>query len=489
MKTSLLVAVALLTLGAAPIVELPGSQSISATDKAEGAKAHPELLQEYGGAYDGPQAAYVVKIGRKVAAQSGISNVEKDFTITLLNSPVDNAFAIPGGYLYCTRQLLALMNDEAELASVLGHESGHVAAHHSEKRNKVAQNDSLLGALGQLATGLLLGGGMVGQVVNQAISLGVTSHVLSYSRKEEFEADDLGVVFINKAGYDPKAVSDMLLSLAAQVTLNQKIAGNARSTPTWQSSHPNPQSRVARALGRAQDLRSTNTYRNADAFLMSLKGMVYGDDPKQGVIEGQDFKYPTKRFQFTAPAGFSMENETSAVTVAATGSGGTGQAKFSGGKLGADLSSYVDTVFKAANGQKPLAHGAVTTDTINSMKTATASGVAQTSDGKTVDVTVFAYALSPTEAYHFLIITPQGQGLGAFAPLVQSFRRMTAAEAAAVRTRRVDVVQVRAGDTVATLAARMAYTDNQVERFTVLNALDPKAALAPGRKVKLIVYG
>ncbi len=485
MRKTFIASAALLTLGASPIVQLPASQSISPAERAEGAKAHPDLLNEYGGAYAGPQSAYVTTIGRRVAAQSGIANVNTDFTITLLNSPVENAFAIPGGYVYCTRQLMALMNDEAELASVLGHESGHVAAHHAEKRNKVAQRDSILGALGQVLAGAVLGNGTLGQLATKGIALGVNSHILSYSRGEEYEADDLGVLFINKAGYDPRAASDMLASLAAQIALEQKISGTGRSTPTWASTHPDPGSRVTRALGRAQELRSSNTYRNNDTFLASLKGLAYGDDPRQGVIEGQDFKYPTSRFQFTAPTGFAMSNGAAAVTI--TGSGG--QASFSGGKLSTTLNDYVDAVFKATGGKNQVGHSGYTSGTVNGMATSSASAVAQTSDGQTVDVTVIAYAFSRNEAYHFMIISPQGQGFGALGPLVQSFRRMTQAEADAVRGRKVDIVKVRNGDTIASMAARMAYPSYQIERFTALNALDPNAPLIPGRKVKLIVYG
>lgn len=111
------------------------SRSISPSEKAQGQQAHPQFLQTFGGAYGGPQAEYVAQVGRRIAVQSGLSNSERDFTVTLLNSPISNAFAMPGGYVYVTRQLLALMNDEAELAAVLGHEVGHVAARHSSSRS------------------------------------------------------------------------------------------------------------------------------------------------------------------------------------------------------------------------------------------------------------------------------------------------------------------------------------------------------------------
>ena len=132
-------------------------QSISASDKAEGAKAHPQLLAEYGGAVTGPQAAYVETVGKNIAVQSGLSNARGDFTVSLLNSPVNNAFAIPGGYIYVTRQLVALMNNEAELAGVLGHEVGHVAARHAAKRQSAATRNTIIGVLGSVLSGVLLG--------------------------------------------------------------------------------------------------------------------------------------------------------------------------------------------------------------------------------------------------------------------------------------------------------------------------------------------
>ncbi|MES2302472.1 MAG: M48 family metalloprotease, partial [Pseudomonadota bacterium] len=125
-------------------------QTISTADKKQGAEAHPQLLQEFGGAMTGSQATYVEGIGKTIALQSGLGNARSDFTVSLLNSPVNNAFAIPGGYVYVTRQLAALMNNEAELAGVLGHEVGHVAARHAAKRESAATRNSILGALGTL---------------------------------------------------------------------------------------------------------------------------------------------------------------------------------------------------------------------------------------------------------------------------------------------------------------------------------------------------
>ena len=124
--------------------------AISASDRQQGAQANPQLIAEFGGAVSGPQAAYVESVGKNIAVRSGLSGARDDFTVTLLNSSVDNAFAVPGGFVYVTRQLVALMNNEAELAGVLGHEVGHVAARHAAKRQSAQTRNSILGVLGQL---------------------------------------------------------------------------------------------------------------------------------------------------------------------------------------------------------------------------------------------------------------------------------------------------------------------------------------------------
>ncbi|MBS0255546.1 MAG: M48 family metalloprotease [Proteobacteria bacterium] len=483
-----------LALAAAGPPALPGPQAISASDKALGAKSHPDLLAEYGGAYQGPQAALVTRVGRTVAAQSQISNAQGDFTFTLLNSPVENAFAVPGGYVYCTRNLLALMNDEAELAFVLGHETGHIAAHHTDQRNKVVQRDSVLGALGQAVLGSVLGNGALGQVLgglgNAGINRLVVGHVMSHSRSEEFEADDLGVSFMEKAAYDPLAAPDMLGSLAAQVALDAKASGDARTTPAWAMSHPDPGARVGRALALARQLPQHPGARRGDAFLLALNGMIYGDDPRQGVIEGQDFLYPTGRLRFTAPAGYGMSNGTDAVTIGAKGSSARGQARFLGGAYNGDLGAFLDKAFASLSQSGKAAHVPGTPGSINGLATLSATVGAQDGNGNQVDASVVAYAFDAKMAYAFIVLQPRGTGLGDLAPLAQSLRRMSTAEAGAVRPRVISVVTVGPKDTLAGMAARMAYTSLQTERFLVLNGLPADTVRLPvGRKVKLVVWG
>ncbi|PTQ11637.1 peptidase M48 Ste24p [Sphingomonas oleivorans] len=481
MRPLILLSAAALAIGGTGYGVTQTVRSISASDKAAGARAHPQLLEEFGGAYPGPQARYVESVGKRIAVQSGLSNSQKDFTVTLLNSPVNNAFAIPGGYVYVTRQLLALMNDEAELASVLGHEVGHVAARHAAKRNRT----SIFGQIAAAAAGVLTGNSQIAGIVGQGAQL-VT---LRFSRQQEYEADDLGIRYLTTAGYDPYASASMLASLNAQTSLEARVRGQEdRGLPTWASTHPNGADRVRRAEAQAAKtgVAAGTRLRNRDTFLTALDGVTYDDDPAQGIVDGQRFQHPALKLGFTAPPGYALANGTTAVSVSGSG----GQAQFSGGAATTDLAGYIDRVFRglAGGGNGMVNYGQVQATRINGLDAAYASARAAGNSGQQLDVTVFAYALGG-KAYHFTTITPAGAGLGPFSPMIQSFTRLTDAQASAIKARRIDVVTVKAGDTANSLAQRMAYGDYKLERFLTLNALSAGTALRPGQKVKLIVYG
>ena len=462
---------------------IPLATSISQQDKEEGAKAHPDLLAEFGGAYKGPQADYVERVGRRIAVQSSLSNAQNDFTITLLNSSVNNAFAIPGGYVYITRQLMALCNDEAEMAGVLGHEVGHVAAMHSQRRQKAASRNAIGGALLQILTGAVLGDSALGGLLQKGIGTGSQLLTLKFSRGQEYEADDLGIRYLGKAGYDPTALSNMLASLAAQSALDARASGQSSSVPEWASTHPDPASRVTRALSEARQSGATGTIRNRNAFLNALDGITYGDDPKQGIIRGSSFIHPELHLSFTAPDGYTMMNGAQAVTI--TGSGG--QAQFSGGAYSGDLDKYLASVFQSLSQNSNLSSDAIKRTTINGIPAAYASMRANSKSGQ-VDATVIAYEMSGTSAYHFVMLTPVGRGFGPFASMAQSFRRISAKEAGDVKPRKVDVVTVKPGDTIASLSSRMAYDDYKQERFLTLNALTASSTLKAGDRVKIVTY-
>ena len=307
------------TLGAGEIPD--ASAPINQSEAQMGAEAHPQLLAEFGGAMTGPQAQYVQQVGQNIAVQSGLGYAQSVFTVTLLNSSVNNAFAIPGGYVYTTRQLVALMNNEAELAGVLGHEVGHVAARHAQRRQAAAQQNTLLGAAGAILSGILLGNSGIGQQISQGLLQGSQLLTLRFSRDQELQADELGIQYLNRAGYDPRAMSTVLQSLAAQNALDASLQGRANaSVPEWASTHPDPASRVQTALQKAAGGTGMT---NRDTFLTRIDGLVYGDDPEQGVIEGRQFIHPIFRLSFTAPEGFYMVNGTRAVSI--NGQSGQGQ--------------------------------------------------------------------------------------------------------------------------------------------------------------------
>jgi predicted Zn-dependent protease len=458
------------------------SASISQADKAEGAKAHPQLLEEFGGKVVGPQASYVESMGKTIAVQSGLSNTRGDFTVSLLNSSVNNAFAIPGGYVYVTRQLTALMNNEAELAAVLGHEVGHVAARHSAKRQEAAQRNQVLGMLGSILSGVLLGDSGFGQFGQQLFSQGAQLLTLKYSRSQELEADNLGITYLQRAGYDPRAMATVLESLARQNALEARLRGSANQVPEWASTHPDPASRVRDAMARAGSGATGIT--NRDAFLTNVDGLVYGDDPKQGVIEGAKFVHPVLRFAFQAPDGFYMVNGTRAVSI----NGQSGKAQFSGGAMGSDLDGYVRTVFSGltGSGEAKIAPSSIERTTVNGLPAAYGVARVQSSSGN-VDVVVFAYDFGGGKAYHFVTMTQAG-GAGVFNAMFKSVHRISAEEAGSVKPRLLDVVTVKAGDTVQSLAGRMAYADARLDRFLVLNGLNPDARLTAGQKVKIVTY-
>lgn len=455
-------------------------QSISPSDKAEGAKAHPQLVREFGGAVTGPQAGYVEGVGKTIAVQSGLGNARSDFTVTLLNSPVNNAFAVPGGYVYVTRQLVALMNNEAELAGVLGHEVGHVAARHAAKRESAATRNTILGVLGTVLTGALLGNSALGQIGQKIFSTGSQLLTLKYSRGQETEADALGVSYLRRAGYDPRAMASVLRSLANQNALDAQILGTPDRLPAWASTHPDPASRVSAALA----LAGTNPrgMTNRDLFLSRVNGLTYGDDPAQGIVDGRNFTHPVMGFAFQAPAGFSLLNGTRSVAI----NGQSGKGQFASAAYNGDLAAHIRTVFAGLSSQQQVVPDSIQTTSVGGIPAAFGT-LRSSSDGNPVDIVVFAYAWSGQQTLYFTTISQAGQA-GEFDSMFSSLRRITPAEARGVRIRKLAVVSVKRGDTRASLAARMAYNDRQLDRFLVLNGLTTDSQLVPGSKVKLIVY-
>lgn len=450
-------------------------------DVAEAQRENAELVQALGGAETGPRAAYVESVGRRVGGQSAIASPGQALHFVTLNSAVENAFSLPGGYVYVTRQLMGLMDDESELAFALGHEVGHIAANHAHIREQYASSNPL-GVFGQII------GAIFGSGISDVLTARSRLDMLKFSRDQEYQADTLGLRYLIGAGYDPAGAADVLAALSRQSALEARVQGRTnRQTPEWASTHPLSENRMQRALAEARATGRLGTgVRNRDQFLSQLEGVYVDDDPAQGIIEGASFTHPDLRIQFSVPQGYLMSNGTDAVTI----SGSAGKAQFRGGQFTGRLDDVVLLAFRQLTGGQqanfpvpPPQHV-----TINGMPAAITTARVNTGSGP-IDASVAAYQWDPQRVYYFVMLTPGGYGVSPFVPMINSLRRITPAEAAAIRPRIIHVETVRPGDTVQSLASRMAYRDFKLERFLSLNGLAANSVLVSGRRVKLVVYG
>ena len=474
-RTVLLLAAAALALTPAAAQRL---RYLNPQDVAEAQRDNPVLVRELGGAETGPRAVYVQSVGRRVGAVSGIANPGQELHFTVLNSAVENAFSVPGGYVYITRQLMGLMDDESELAFALGHEVGHIAANHAHIREQYAQQ-STLGVFGQII-GAIFGPG-IGNVLQARSAL----DLLSFSREQEYEADTLGLRYMIGAGYDPAGAAEILAALSRNTALQLRVQGRTnRQTPEWASTHPLSENRMQRALAEARATGRLGTgIRNRDGFLNEIEGLYVDDDPAQGIIDGPTFTHPDLRIQFRVPQGYLMSNGSDAVTI----SGSAGKAQFRQGPP--NLDQAIAFAYRLlTRDQFQVQYPPPQRVMINGMPAAVTTARVNTDSGL-IDASVVAYQWDPQRVYYFVMLTPAGYGVGPFVPMIDSLRRVTPAEAAAIRPRVIHIETVRPGDTVQSLAARMAYPDFRLERFLSLNGLSANAALIPGRKVKLVVYG
>lgn len=446
---------------------------LSQKDRQIGAEGYKQIVAQFGGAVEGPLAAYVRQVGVKVAMASVPGSRPEDWRVTVLNSPVPNAMATPGGYLYITRGLLTMINSEAELASVLGHEAGHVAARHSDKRNSRAT----IGALGSIAAAVLLGGDAA-----NLVNTGAGAWVAGFSRSQENEADTLGMRYAIIAGYDPHAAATMLEALDRVGTVEGRESFQQRGVNSIFATHPVTADRVQRVAKQAAQTGRTGAT-NRDAYLSAIDGMTFGDAPEQGVISGPSFRHASLRLAFDAPPGFQLQNSPQAV--AGQGRDGS-QFVFTGVQAGPNqsLQQIVQQAWQQTAGRVPQA--SFTEQRVNSFDAGLSKARLNNRQGQPLDVSINAFRAGPDQVYLLRTMSPAGRG-EQFDSMVASFRRLSAAEAeTAGRGRRIQLVTVRAGDSPESLAARMSPPYNRVQSFLALNGI-PNRALQPGERLKIIV--
>ena len=363
---------------------------------AIGAEEHPKLLEAFGGAYDERAAltAYVNELGHRLRSVSETPSLP--FTFTIVNSDEINAFALPGGYVYVTRGLMALANSEAELAGVIAHEIGHVTGRHAAQR----YNQAVFAQLGAVVLSAATGS----RAVSDLARFGVTAYVQGYSRDQEHEADELGVRYLGRAGYDPLAMADFLSKMGAQSRLAARIAGRegVEAEASLFLSHPRTADRVTRAAAAAQINQAAGRQLGRDEYLLHLARTLYGDDADQGFRRGREFAHPGLGFRFKVPPDFRMRNSSQALV--ATHRGGTA-IRFDGAKVAADTDMLR---FLTRQWLGDVGLGDAERITVNGMAAVTASAQVNTQDGPR-DLRAVAIRYDPETVYRFMILTPPNQ--------------------------------------------------------------------------------
>jgi predicted Zn-dependent protease len=272
---------------------------------AMGKQYDPSVVAEFGLYPDDKLQAFITQKGKEMAAIS--HRPELDFEFKVVDSPVVNAFAIPGGYVYFTRGIMAHFNNEAEFAGVLGHEIGHVTARHSVRQQTTQTLGSLGLIVGMIAVPELA---QMGESASQALQL----LFLKYSRDHESESDKLGVEYSSKIGYDAHQMADFF------GTLDRLSGGAEGRVPTFLSTHPDPVDRNGKVEAMASEWQSKTPGKqyevNRDSYLRMIDGIVYGEDPRQGFVENDNFYHPQLKFQFPVPTGWQTQNSASQFAMA-----------------------------------------------------------------------------------------------------------------------------------------------------------------------------
>lgn len=455
-----------------------------AQEAAIGAEQNPILVEQFGGEYNDPDLqTYVERVGDRLAATSEMPGT--DFEFAVLNSAIINAFALPGGYVNISRQLMAYFNDEAELAGVLGHEIGHVTARHAANR----YTKTIFTGLGAAALGAVVGSDTITGIVNTGAQLAL----LSYSRGQESQSDGLGLRYMGRVGYDPGGSVRMLESLGAASALEaEKMGVDPNATPNYARTHPLTSIRINDQKERVAAInpKPANPFSNPNNYLDAIDGMLFGDDPAQGVVRGQEFLHPVLRLAFTAPNVFTIQNTSEYVI----GGAENAQFAFAGGQIssGTSTRAYLDQVWNGLfeNGA-PQQLGNIRNTSAGGMDGVMGSARLD-QEGGALDVTVVAFRYSSTNAYHFILISkPEASSSfrSAFNSLIGSFRKMSSVEAATIKPLRIKVITVQSGDSISALASRMAVDDYKVELFRVLNGVEAGENIRVGQRLKIVVEG
>ncbi|MCB9965249.1 MAG: M48 family metalloprotease [Rhodospirillales bacterium] len=438
-----------------------------------GASEHQKVLEQFGLVQDQDLQTYVTQVGRNIVPYTERGDVTYKFFV--LDSDTVNAFALPGGYVYVTRGLLSLANSEAELAAVIAHEIGHVTGRHSAER----YSRGVVTAIGAA----VLGASIDNPNVTKALNTGTDLYLRSYSRSQESEADQLGVRYLYRAGYDPFAMSRFLQSLQQETALQSQISGRS-NPPAFLSTHPDTgdRSAVSAQIAGTYEFNPKAVVRRDD-YLRQINGLIYGNAHKEGFTQGQTFFHPKIGFKFTAPRGFDIINQSD-VVIAKAADGTAMIFDFDSNQQAFDPQSYLQGSWM--NNEQI---GPVERVMIGNMRAAMAQFPAMVK-GRAFNIRLVSIEWQPHVYARFQIAMPQGlssEQISSLREALFSFSRMTDAEKGAIKLEKIAIVTARPGDTVASLAARQPFEKMNEARFRVLNALALNEGLQAGRLYKIVV--
>ena len=467
--------------GSAPAPATSGDAKASEAAR----QRHLKILQETGRYDDERLQQYVNEIGQRIAAKS--DRPDLTYTFTVLDSEQVNAFADPGGYIYVYRGLLALLNSEAELAAVLGHEIGHVTARHSAHR----QAGAAAANVGATLVGILTGNPGLMDVAGMAGG----AMVMGYSREQESEADELGLKFITRAGYEPAAMADSLLVLWNQEQFDLQSAREENRTPTSNgglfASHPDLDKRI-RELDELLGKTSTGTgigadaqrSENRDAYLANIDGLAFGTSAAQGVVRGSRFYHGGMGVTLAFPSGWTVDNQPSKL-VAHTPSGDK-MIKVGAQPIPPNMApkEFLGRLLQgqASTAAEPLEFNGLSGYRANLRST----GLPWGSNGPAAVAVVYNNGL----AYMFTGATRIATEFGAFEPIfvssIKTFRRLRDNEYAAAEPERIRVIEAGPDTRIEELAQKSPNTKYANEKLRLLNGLYPDKEPVPGQKLKTV---
>jgi len=446
------------------------AQEISA-----GQEADAQVKKEMGIYNDANLQDYVNGVGQKLARLSERPNLPWRYNVA--DTPAVNAFALPGGPIYITRGILPFLNDEAQLAGVLGHETGHVTARHAAQQYTRAVGGTVgLVALSIFVPGAQQFGGLAEQ------GLGVL--FLKYGRGDELQADQLGARYAARGNWDPAGVPEMLTTLGRL----DEASGQSKGVPNWLETHPEPLTRVKDIQPAVQQLSAgrTDLQRNQDAMFRAVDGIIYGDNPDQGIVRGAAFIHPPLRFRVDFPNGWDIENSPQQVVAKAPG---------------ADVYMLLEQVeMPRGNGSEQIAR--------TSMQNAgfrIVSGARQQVNGLDAFIGLYQGSLQglgnvTMRAAHIVhngnvYLVAGFSAPNVFEPLdsailasIRSFKPLSAAEAEAVHPNRVDIYVVREGDSWQSIAERSGGVVKPMT-LAIMNGAEPNSQPVAGRRIKIVVAG